>query len=222
MAPATPSFGRYRILVVDDHPIVRLGIAQTLARQSDLEICGEAASIQDALRLLEQTPADLVVVDLTLDGGSGMKLIEEIKTRWPAVKTLVSSAHDERVYAGRVLRAGASGYISKREAGEKIVDAVRHVLSGQIYLSPAMTSRLLQRASIGEPLNADPVETLSNRELQVFEKIGRGQTSSQIAHELGVSPKTVDWYRKMIKEKLRLPNASQLSRTAILWVQENG
>ena len=221
MAPnsSTP-LRRRKVLVVDDHPIVRHGLAQLISCESDLEISGEATNISGALRQVETNPPDVAVIDISLDGDNGIELVEEIKAKWPAVKILVSSIHDERVFAGRALRAGAMGYICKREDLGKLVAAIHQILRGEIYLSPDMTTRLLRRAAVGQSLDRDPVETLSNRELQVFEMIGQGMTTVQIARKLDVSPKTIESHRKQIKAKLNLQNSAQLTRSAFQWVQE--
>jgi len=211
---------RHKVLIVDDHPIVRHGLAQLILREADLEVSGEATNIAGALRQIEAVQPDVVVVDISLDGDNGIELVEEIKAKWPTVRILVSSIHDERVFAGRALRAGAMGYICKSEALGKIIGAVHQILRGDIYLSPDMTTRLLRRAAVGESLDRDPVETLSNRELQVFEMIGQGQTTIQIAGKLDVSPKTIESHRKQIKAKLNLQNSAQLTRCAFQWVQE--
>ncbi|MGA2502112.1 MAG: response regulator transcription factor, partial [Tepidisphaeraceae bacterium] len=187
----------------------------------DMEVCGEAERIEEALRLVEGANPDVVIIDLTLDGEDGIELIDYIKSRWPSVKILVYSSHDEETFAGRVLRAGATGFASKRESMPKIVAAVRQILEGEVYLSPAMTTRLLQRAAVGKPLDHNPAEALSNRELQVFEMIGRGMNTIEIAHKLELSPKTVESHRKVIKTKLNVQTAAQLSRRAYQWVQEN-
>jgi len=206
---------------VDDHPVARQGLALVISPEPDLEVCGEAENIKDALRLIEEGPPDIIIIDLSLDGEDGFELIDYIKSRWPAVGILVYSSHDEEAYAGRVLRAGASGYISKREPMSQIIAAVRHVLGGEVYLSPRMTTVLLQRAATGEPLDHDPAEKLSNRELQVFEMIGRGLTTVEIAEKLQLSPKTIESHRKVIKTKLEVQTSAQLSRRAFQWVQEN-
>jgi DNA-binding NarL/FixJ family response regulator len=211
---------KQRVLIVDDHPVVRYGYAQLIGREPDLEVCGEAAGVAEALRLAESQLPDVAVVDITLDGENGIELIDYIKSRWPSIKILVSSNHDEETFAGRVLRAGALGYISKREAMPKIVEAIRQVLRGEVYLSPHMATCLLQRAAVGKPLNSNPLETLSNRELQVFEMIGQGLNTVQIAKKLQLSAKTVESHRKVIKVKLNLRTAAELSRSAFQWVQE--
>ncbi|MHC4178706.1 MAG: response regulator transcription factor [Planctomycetota bacterium] len=212
---------KYRVLIVDDHPIVRHGLGELIARQPDLEVSGEAADVSEALRQVETNRPDVAVIDISLDGENGIELIEQIKALYPEVKVLVSSMHDEKTFAGRALRAGALGYINKRESIRKVVDAVRQVLRGEIYLSPQMASQLLQRAVVGQPLDHDPIETLSNRELEVFEMIGQGMNTQQIARKLGLSPRTIETHRKKIKTKLNLQNSAQLSRAAFQWVQEN-
>lgn len=210
-----------RVLIVDDHPVVRRGLADVLNEAADLEVCGEASNVPEALRLVEATQPNIVVIDITLGAEDGIELMDYIKSRWPAMKMLVSSAHDEQTFAGRVLRAGAMGFISKREPMPQVVEAVRQVLRGEVYLSPQMTSSMLHRAAIGESLDQDPVQTLSNRELQVFERIGEGQNTQEIARKLGISPKTVESHRKVIKSKLGMQTSAQLSRRAFQWVQEN-
>ena len=221
MNMSTTPLTRRRVLVVDDHPVVRQGLALAISREADLEVCGEAEHIEEALRLVEAEHPDAVIIDLSLDGEDGIELIDYIKSRWPAVKILVYSSHDEDTFAGRVLRAGAAGFVSKREAMPKLVAAVRQILGGEVYLSPQMTTRLLQRAAVGKPLDHNPTEALSNRELQVFEMIGQGMSTVQIAEKLDVSPKTVESHRKVIKTKLNVQTAAQLSRRAFQWVQEN-
>jgi len=209
------------VLIVDDHPIVRHGLGELISRQSDLQVCGEASGIAEAMQQIEANRPDVAVIDISLDGESGIDLIEQIRAVYPDVKTLVSSIHDERTYAGRALRAGALGYINKRESIRNVIGAVRQVLRGEIYLSPEMAKRLLHRAAIGEPLDHDPTETLSNRELEVFEMIGQGMNTQQIARRLTLSPRTIETHRKKIKTKLNLQNSAQLSRAAFQWVQED-
>ena len=210
----------HRVVIVDDHPIVRYGLSQVIGREPDLEVCGEASDMADTMRQVEASQPDVVIIDISLNGEDGLELIDYIHSRFPLVKVLVSSGHDERIFAGRVLRAGAMGYVPKGEALPKIVEAIRQVLRGEIYLSPQMNTCLLQRAAIGESLDQNPLETLSNRELQVFEMIGQGLNTVQIANKLQVSPKTVESHRKVIKMKLRLQTSAQLSRSAFEWVHE--
>ncbi len=218
--PSSP-LTRRRVLIVDDHPVVRQGLSLAIGRDADLEVCGEAENIAETLRLVEGAPPDIVIIDLSLDGEDGIELIDYIKSRWPAIKVLVYSSHDEETFAGRVLRAGATGFISKREGMPKIIAAIRLVLSGEVSLSPQMTTRLLQRASVGKSLDDNPTDALSNREMQVFEMIGRGLNTVEIAHKLQVSPKTIESHRKVIKSKLNVDTSAQLSRRAFQWVQEN-
>jgi DNA-binding NarL/FixJ family response regulator len=212
---------KHNVLIVDDHPIVRHGLGELIARQPDLQVCGEAADSSEALQKVEANRPDVAVVDITLDGDNGIELIGQIQALYPEVKILVSSMHDEKTFAGRALRAGALGYINKRESIRKVIDAVRQVLRGEIYLSPKMANQLLHRAAVGEPLDNDPMESLSNRELEVFEMIGQGMNTRQIAHKLGLSPRTIETHRKNIKTKLGLQNSPQLSRSAFQWVQEH-
>jgi len=212
----------YKVLVVDDHPIVRRGLRELVADEPDLEICGEAEDVAEALRQLDETEPDVVVIDLTLKGGHGLDLIQKIKARGGNTKMLVSSMHDESLFAERTLRAGAVGYISKQESPEKIIDAMRQVLSGKIYLSARMADRLLRRVAGGESPDKDPIENLSNRELEVLEMIGQGLATKQIAGKLNLSYKTIETHREKIKTKLNLHNSSELSRHATQWVLEGG
>jgi DNA-binding NarL/FixJ family response regulator len=213
---------KHRVLLVDDHPLVRRGLADVIAREPDLELCGEASDVIEALGVLEQSKPDVVVVDLSLKTGHGIELIEKIKARNTEVKTLVSSMHDETLFAERVLRAGAMGYISKQEPPEMLLKAVRQVLRGEVYLSPRMTSRLLRRVAEGGMPREDPVQSLSNREVQVYEMIGQGLTVQQIAQRLHLSPKTVETHREKVKQKLNVKNSAELNRRAVQWVLERG
>jgi DNA-binding NarL/FixJ family response regulator len=213
---------KHRVLLVDDHPLVRRGLADVIAREPDLELCGEASDVIEALGVLEQCTPDVVVVDLSLKTGHGIELIEKIKARDTEVKTLVSSMHDETLFAERVLRAGAMGYISKQEPPEMLLKAVRQVLRGEVYLSPRMTSRLLRRVAEGGMPREDPVQSLSNREVQVYEMIGQGLTVQQIAQRLHLSPKTVETHREKVKQKLNVKNSAELNRRAVQWVLERG
>jgi DNA-binding NarL/FixJ family response regulator len=211
-----------RILIVDDHPIVRQGLALLIANEPDLEVCGEAADAAEAIQLLTTARPDLIVVDISLHSGNGIELIKQIKARDEHARMLVSSMHDEALFAERALRAGAMGYVNKAEATEKVLEAIRQVLRGKIYLSPRMTERMLCRA-VGseENLESSPIDTLSDRELEVFELIGQGLTTRQIANKLHLSPKTVETYRENIKSKLNLTNATELTRHAVQWTLEN-
>ena len=210
-----------RILIVDDHPIVRKGLAQLLAHEPDMEVCNGAESVNEALELVRACQPDLVVVDISLRDSHGIDLIVEIKAAYPRVKMLVWSMFDEKVFAERALRAGASGYINKQESVERVVDAIRQVLAGEMYLSPRMTNLFLRRVGAGQALEEDPIGQLSNREIEVFEMIGKGLTTRLIARKLKLSPKTIESHREKIKAKLGLKNAAELARRAIQWVLEN-
>ena len=208
-----------RILIVDDHPLVRTGFAQLIGDCPDLEVCGEAADMAEALRLIDSDCPDLAIIDLSLAGGSGLDLIERIKSRNLNVLMLVASMHDETLYAERVLAAGARGYINKQEAQESIIRAIRQVLAGKVYLSQAMTERLLSGLVNVRDEKRD-IERLSNRELQVFELIGEGVPVSQIASQLNLSIKTIETHQAHIKKKLGLGSAHELNQRAIRWVMD--
>jgi DNA-binding NarL/FixJ family response regulator len=208
-----------RILIVDDHPLVRTGFAQLIGDCPDLEVCGEAADMSEALRLIDSDCPDLAIIDLSLAGGSGLDLIERIKSRNLDILMLVASMHDETLYAERVLTAGARGYINKQEAQESIIRAIRQVLAGKVYVSEAMTERLLSGLVDVRDEKRD-IERLSNRELQVFELIGEGVPVSQIASQLNLSIKTIETHQANIKKKLGLGSAHELNQRAIRWVMD--
>lgn len=209
-----------RIVVVDDHPIVRQGLAELIACHDDLEICGEAEDANEAIELIERTRPDLAVIDISLKKSSGVDLIRDLKVHMPDLPVLVLSMHDESFYAERVLRAGARGYVTKAEAAVTVVDAIRKILSGQIYLSEAMSSRMLSKFVDGPAgKGGRPVDRLSNRELQVFELIGRGISTRRIAEDLHLSVKTIESHRENIKHKLKLSDAVELLQHAIQWVR---
>jgi len=213
---------RSKVLLVDDHPLVRRGLADLIGREPDLEVCGEAADVAEALQEIERCRPDIVVVDLTLKSGHGIDLIEKVAARGDQIKMLVSSMHDEMLFAERVLRAGAMGYVSKQEPPETLLAAVRQVLRGEVCLSARMTSRVLHRALGSSLAQEGPLECLSNRELEVFEMIGQGLTTLQIARRLDLSRKTIETHREKIKQKLNLKNGAELSRRAVQWVLGRG
>lgn len=214
---------RARILIVDDHPVVRNGLRMLIDDEPDLVVCGEAGDADEAIRVLDAKKPDLVIVDLSLKGSSGLELIKRIKSRNSTSKMLVSSMFDESLYAERVLNAGALGYVSKQEAMEKVIEAIRCVLSGRVYLSSAMSDRMLHRlARDQKATDRSPVETLSDRELEVFELIGRGRTTAEIANQLHLSVKTVETHREKVKAKLGLKSAAELYQYAVRWVLEQG
>jgi DNA-binding NarL/FixJ family response regulator len=216
--PLSPQ--RVRILLVDDHPLVRRGLAEVIAAETDMEVCGEAADVTEALRLVETTHPHVMIIDLSLRAGHGIDLIEHVKAHDDQIKMLVSSMHDEALFAERVLRAGAVGYLNKQEPAQKIIDAIRQVLRGEICLSSRMANRLLHSVVGGEPLGQNPIESLSNRELEVFDMIGQGLSTKQIANKLHLSHKTIETHREKIKTKLNLSNANELSHRAVQWVLE--
>jgi DNA-binding NarL/FixJ family response regulator len=202
---------------------MRRGLAQTINDQPGLEVCGEAGSVAEALKIMESCSPHLAVVDISLGAESGIELIQAIRERWPSIKVLVSSMHDETLFAERALRAGALGFVNKGEPPAVFVAALERVSSGQIYLSERMTNRMLDQVLTDKlEANRSPIETLSNRELEVFEMIGKGMSTKQIAARLGLSPKTIETYREHIKQKLNLANATELTRNAVQWVLEQG
>lgn len=211
---------RARILVVDDHPTMREGLARVIDEAGDLVVCAQAESIHGALELVESTQPDLVIVDITLRRQNGIELIKDIKVRHPQLPVLVHSMHDEQVYAQRSLRAGARGYLMKHEPPPKLLHAIRQVLAGEIYLSETMTRQMLHHVA-DSPFakGISPVERLSDRELQVFEKLGQGRKTKEIAADLHLSIKTVQTYCEHLKEKLQLKDATSLARFAVQWVE---
>jgi DNA-binding NarL/FixJ family response regulator len=211
-----------RILIVDDHPIVRQGYAQLIGNQPDFEVCGVAASEQEALDEIARSHPHLAIVDISLKNSSGIELIETIHARHPDVKVLVASAHDENLFAERALEAGALGYINKQEATDRLIEGIRQVLDDEVFVSEEMTHRLL-RNRVGDSKKPDlqPIQKLTNRELQVFEMIGHGETTQRIANRLGLSHKTIERYKENLKRKLNLANATELVQQATRWVLED-
>jgi DNA-binding NarL/FixJ family response regulator len=223
MTRATPDArsATARILIIDDHPVVCEGLAALIARQAGLVVCGTAQTIPDAIQLIEATEPDLCIVDIGLKGGSGIDLIKRLKQREHSPRFLVSSMHEESLYAERALRAGAMGYIHKQEATRKIIDAIHRVLDDKVYLSDAMTERLLHQV-IAKHEARSPMESLADRELEVFELIGQGLNTRQIAAQLHLSPKTVETYRSRIRLKLNIGSGFELNHQAMQWVLEHG
>lgn len=209
-----------KVFVVDDHPVVRQGLAQLINQELDLKVCGEAQTVQDALKLIPPAKPDLVIIDLSLKGKSGIELIKDLQVREPNLPLLVLSMLDETFYAERVLRAGAKGYIMKEEAPESLLTAIRRVLGGEVYLSDNMSSKMLRKFVAGRPETlGSPIDRLSDRELEVFQAIGHGMKTSQIAEDMHLSVKTIESYREHLKEKLALGDAAELLQHAILWVK---
>ena len=215
------SLTRKSVFVVDDHPVVRDGYARMITNQSDLELAGESGDGIQALEMVRSSQPDLVLVDLSLKSGNGLELTQQIHEEFPRIKILVVSMHDEMLYAERVLRAGADGYINKTEATRRLIEAIHEVLGGKYYLSEKMRERMLTRAvgldGIGDE---SPIDRLSDRELEVFELIGSGMTTREIAAKLELSPKTIESYRENLKAKLNLANSTELTRHAVHWVLE--
>jgi DNA-binding NarL/FixJ family response regulator len=212
-----------KILLVDDHPLVREWLANLINQQSDLQVCGEASNAPEALELVGTAKPDIAIVDISLEGGSGIELIKNIKALHPGVMVIVLSMHDEMLYAERALRAGARGYIMKREATKKVLHAVRCVLEGKLYASERVNAMMTEKFVEGKPSASNsPVEQLSDRELEVFQLMGRGFSTRQIADELKVSFKTVQAFHARIKDKLNLTNATELLREAIRWHDSEG
>ena len=215
-----PKDTRIRILLVDDHAVVRFGIAQLINRQPDLVVCGEQEDASRALTAIEQLKPDLVIADIALKDSSGLELMRNIKAQYPRLPVLVVSVHDESMYAEIAFRAGALGYLMKQEALEKIPTAIRRVLSGNIYVSDALGARMLQQQVRGQTdIHESPVKGLSDRELEVFQLIGRWKKTKEIASELHLSVKTIEYYREQIKKKLNLKDAAELTHYATAWVQ---
>jgi len=214
------SDARRRILIVDDHPVVREGLVRQINREADLTVCAEAGNASQALSAAEQAKPDLVLADINLPGRSGLELIRDIRAVNPKLPVLVLSMHDETVFAERVLRAGGRGYVSKQAGGDKLLEAIRCVLGGKIYVSAAVSTRLLDSLSGKHPAaTASPVEQLTDRELEVFTLIGQAKETKQIAQRLNMSVKTVEAHRAAIKRKLKLKTGPELTRHAVLWVE---
>ena len=219
----SPEQPRARVLIVDDHPAVREALSIRISQAPDLEVCGQAEDTGDALRLVEKSKPDVAIVDISLKTGDGIDLIKRIKSRDQHVRMLVWSMYGENLYAERSLRAGANGYITKEHATDRIVEAIREVLAGKVYLSPAMTDKLLHRSVGlgGKKQNQPTIEALSDRELEVFRLIGRGVKTAEIAVQLHLSMRTVWTYRDRIREKLDLSDGAELVRNATHWVLQN-
>ena len=210
-----------RIYLVDDHPLVREWLKTHLLQQDDLAVCGEADNAPRALREILALKPDVVIVDLSMEGRSGLDLIKDLKQHKPELAMIVLSMHDEMLYAERALRAGARGYIMKRETTNRIVTAIRQVLAGKIYVSDRVSARMTEKFVGGLPsANQSPVNLLSDRELEVFQLLGQGQDAKQIAAELHVNFKTVHAYCARIKEKLHLTKATELLREAVRWEEQ--
>jgi DNA-binding NarL/FixJ family response regulator len=217
-----PHIGVARVLIVDDHPAVRVALAARVATQADLTVAAEAESAAEALHLVRETDPDIAVIDIGLKDGNGIDLIKRIKGSGARVAMIVWSMHGESTYAERALRAGAMGYITKEQATDKIITAIRCVLGGKVYVSDELSARLVQRAVNRKTVatGGPPIEALSDRELETFELIGQGLATDEIAERLHLSVKTVETYRARIKEKLCIKSANELIHQAVLWTME--
>lgn len=210
------------ILLVDDHPLLREGLGRLLAAEPGLAVCGMAGDVQEALALVDTCAPDLIITDLTLPGRNGLELIKDLGATHPGIPIIVLSMHDEMVYAERVLRAGGRGYVMKDAPPARLIEAIRAVLDGGIFASPEVTNHLLRSISTTrgtvKPANF-PLERLTDREMEVFELIGRAKSNQEIAARLGISPRTLDAHRAHIREKLGLADGGELTRHAIRWVE---
>lgn len=210
---------RARILLVDDHAVVRYGVAQLINREKDLVVCGEEEDAAKALEAIERLKPDLVIADISLKESSGLELMRNIKVQYPKMHVLVMSAHDESIYAEIAFRAGAQGYLMKESAIEHTLTAIRKVLAGSIYVSDALGAKMLEQQIRGHvDTSVPPLKTLTDRELEVLQLIGQWRGTRQIADELHLSVKTIEYYREQLKEKLNLKNASELTQYATSWV----
>ncbi|MCB1278595.1 response regulator transcription factor [Prosthecobacter sp.] len=213
----------YKVLLVEDHPMFREHLGQLIDRDLGMSVCGEADNIRDAMRLIHETQPDIAIVDITLRGSSGLELLKDIKAQGLDINVLVLSMHDEELYAERALRAGAKGYITKNEASTEVIQAIRCVMKGEVYASRQMTAKLLERMTQKRG-NSElaGLETLADRELEVFQMLGRGRSTRDIAQTLNLGESTVETYRARIKEKLQLRSAAELYLRAGQWVRDHG
>lgn len=210
-----------RVLIIDDHVMVREGVAEIIEQAEQLSVCGSASTANEGLEALRKLKPDLVLVDITLPGKNGIEFIKEARAFQPDLLILVMSMHDESLYADRVLRAGGRGYIRKQEGGDKLIEAMRRVLRGEIAVSDKVTGRLLEKFS-GRVTMDSPLEGLSDRELEVFQLIGKGRTMKEIGQALHLSPKTIEVHRSHIRGKLRVTSAAELVAYAARWNQTQG
>jgi DNA-binding NarL/FixJ family response regulator len=215
-----PTGGRRRVFLVDDHPLVREGLVNLIERQPDLSVCGQAETAAAAFEAISRSVPDLALVDLSLEASSGLELIKQLQALPTPPPVLVLSMHDETLYAERALRAGARGYIMKRSAPRFVIEAIRQVIDGKLYMSEALAARMAERYVGAKAVPGEsPIALLSDRELEVFQKLGEGWETRRIAKELHLSPKTVQVYCGRIKEKFSLANATELIREAVRWVE---
>ena len=219
MATSDPNRGKIRVMVVDDHELMRAGLIQLIEQESDMEVCAQAADAHQALEVLDRCDPDVAIVDISLRDSSGIELIKDMKIRRPKLPVLVLSMHSESFYAERVLRAGARGYVTKDEASVKVIAGIRQVLAGEVYVSEKVAAKMLGRMIGRAPSESFPIDRLTDREFEVFELIGEGFSTREIARQLHLSIKTIETYREHIKAKLSLDGATELITYAVQWAQ---
>jgi DNA-binding NarL/FixJ family response regulator len=218
--PKKTDAAKRRVLVVDDHPIMREGLRQLINNEPDLVVCGESPDANEAMVLIRTTKPDIVLADISLPGKSGLEFIKDVRAQHPSLSVLVLSMHDESLYAERVLRAGARGYVMKQEGGRKVVQAIHQILGGQMFVSERMSTKILEIFSGRRgKTTSSPVELLTDREFEVFQLIGKGLATSKIAEQLHLSVKTIEVHRLHIKEKLKVNTAPELIRFAVRWLE---
>jgi DNA-binding NarL/FixJ family response regulator len=219
--PSGPPNGgkrKRRVLIVDDHPIVRQGLRRVMENEDDLVVCGEAESARDARTAIKELHPDVVIADISLKQGDGIELVRDVRAHYPTLPILVLSMHDETIYAERMLSAGANGYIMKQAASDQFLASVRRVLDGGIYVSEAVGTNMIQKfAAGGAYISANPIDRLSNRELQILHMIGKGMSTRETAQSLNLSIKTIESHRQRIKRKLNLATGTQLVQYAVNW-----
>lgn len=211
---------KIRIVIVEDHPMFRERLGQLINKADDMVVAGEADNIRDGFTLIQRIKPTIAIVDISLRGSNGLELLKDLRAHEVNVPVLMLSMHDEALYAERALRAGAKGYITKHEASSVVMVAIRQVLKGEVYLNPRFMSRIMSKLMTGRDVSAEPIDRLADRELEVFELIGRGLTTREIGAQLRLGITTVDTYRTRIKEKLKLENAARLRLEASRWVQQ--
>lgn len=211
-----------RVLIVDDHPAICEGLGHRISAQPDLSVCGQAADVDEALAMIRQTRPDVVIVDVRLKTGDGLELIKAIQANFRGVRALAHSMYEESLYADRCLHAGAMGYVNKGAHPDEVIKAIREILAGHVYLSPTMTNAILRRTVNRTDATSDPVETLTDRQMEIFRLVGEGLSTRNIANRLHISVHTVETHRENIKRKLELQTVGELTHRAVLWIGSQG